>query len=611
MSRAPFLRHRGPVSCAIQVPGSTTILTSGYDNAVALFDTASLNVTLLGYHAHPVNRVSISKSGRYGVSASADHNLYLWDLADNKLLQVLKGHNGDVEDFVFINDELGASVSRDWRIILWDLKTGAIKRILSGHDKDVTSISYFDTRLYTTGEDKTLRIWDLQSGKLLTIIGPFNTGTCACATDAKNNRFILGTDDGMIQSFNIKTRQLITKRKGHHSAIKKIAVSPENGDILTVAYDQKILLWDAITLRQKQALTAHNSLWERSLHWSDDGTQIMGGTFDGTVLIWDAHSGECAQELGKDVEDCGNACFNDVTSQGNEQITLVSDDGYVRVGILSEKSAQWQQSVEPDSGRVLMNAVTFCPIRKHVITGARNQHLYLFDNHRQMLKQKLSIELNEGPINCIKTSTLEGYQGEMFVACESGILAHLSADGQLLNKIPAHENPIRALALHPMRAVGVSCCNGGALTSWNYNAKVLKEYVGHSAIIDAVDIDPSGRFIASAGRDFTLKIHGIDDGTLYHNIPLGRRSPTSLCFVSPHVVLVTNYWGEVLRVSLQSGSITRQTVSHNGISSITRHGDHYALSSYDGSVYLIEQNQLTVLNSLRSMTQQIQAPAFN
>ncbi len=608
MKNTSFLRHRGPVTCAAHVPHSHKVISSGYDNAVGLFDTETGEVSLLGYHQHLVNRVTVNAAGTCAVSASSDYNLYVWDLNKKNLLQVLKGHDDDVEDFVFINDQLGASVSRDWRIILWDLSTGTISRIMLGHEKDVLSVNYFDGKLYTSGDDMTLRVWDVESGQQLSKIGPFETETDTCAIDGQHNRIILGCDDGVIRIFDIDSNEMIKAIKGHDSAIKKVAISPSNGDILSAAYDQKIIVWDHKDFSEKQQLDTHAALWERSFNWSNDGQQILAGTFDGTVLGWDAQTGQSLFEIGNNHQHAGNACFNDVASQDNGDVVLVSDDGYVRVGHLSKDKAQWQQQTLHAHNRVLMNAVAYCNSKKHIITGAHNQNLYLYDGND--VQQKSCIALKEGPINCIRTSHLDHHKGEMFVACYSGNLAHLSSDGAIMNKINAHDNAIKALALHPTEAMGVSCCAEGGLVSWNYDGEVLRKYHGHMAIIDDLDIDPSGQFIASAGRDFTLKIHGLDDGVLYHSIHLGKRSPKSLCFVSADVVIVTNYWGELLRISLKDGSILRKTIAANGISSIVPHGRHYAVSSYDGAVYLVEQEHLNVLNSLRSMTQQVEAPAF-
>lgn len=610
----PFLRHRGPITCAVKVGNSDRVVTAGYDSAVALFDIQQQSVSLLGYHQHLVNRVTVNSSGTRAVTASSDYNLYVWDLqnsdSDNRLLQVLRGHSDDVEDFVFISDELGASVSRDCRIIVWDLTTGAIRRIILGHDKDVLSVSYLEGKLYTSGDDMTLRIWDLDSGEQLAKFGPFETETDTCAIDPIHHRVILGCDDGLVRIFDINTHETVAELAGHESAIKKVAVSPANGDILSAAYDQKILIWDAGSFQQKQQLEARSGLWERSFNWSPDGASVVAGTFDGTVLTWDASSGECIAEIGLEGDQLGNACFNDVASLGNDQLAVVSDDGRVRTGVLSANQANWRHCLEPGGGRVLMNAVTWCEATQRVVCGTHDQRLMIFSGvEGDVPSQELTLDLQQGPVNCVRSSLLPDTAGELFVACYSGAVVRVDKHNQP-NKYDIHENAVKALRLHHQREIGVSCCAGGELFSWDYQGKLLRSYVAHTAIIDDVDIDPSGQFIASAGRDFVLKVHGLDDGILYHNIHLGQRSPKALCFVSPEVVVVTNYWGELLRVSLQDGTILRQTIAANGISSIALHQDQLVVSSYDGAIYWVDKDDLSVKNTLRSMVQQIAAPAY-
>ena len=74
-------------------------------------------------------------------------------------------------------------MSRDWRVLVWDLTTGAIIRVLEGHEKDVLSVVSFGGRLYTSGDDMTLRVWDLATGKMVQTWGPFETETDSCAVD--------------------------------------------------------------------------------------------------------------------------------------------------------------------------------------------------------------------------------------------------------------------------------------------------------------------------------------------------------------------------------------------------------------------------------------------
>ena len=68
-----------------------------------------------------------------------------------------------------------------------------------------------------------------------------------------------------------------------------------------------------------------------------------------------------------------------------------------------------------------------------------------------------------------------------------------------------HEGAVKALRLHPTKPIGVSCSADGSLHSWDFDGNVIRRFVGHMAIVDDVDIEPSGQRIVSVSRDFTAK----------------------------------------------------------------------------------------------------------
>ncbi len=599
-----FTRHRGPITCAAHIPLSNNIITSGYDSAVALFDYKSMEVELLGYHEHLVNRVTVNNKGSLAATTSSDYNVYIWDLNEKKVKTVLRGHNDDVEDFVFLSNSLGASVSRDTRIILWDLENGAIDKIILGHEKDVLSINYANGKLYTSGDDMTLRIWDVDTGKQLTMIGPFETETDTCAIDPSRNRIILGCDDGYVRIFDLQNGDLVQEILGHSSAIKKVAVSPVSGDILSAAYDQKIQIWDNKTFALVCTLSHHKALWERSFNWSADGKQIIAGSFDGTVLIWSAESGLLLDEIGdKTLE--GNACFNDLVAKNTSELLVVSDDGIVRDITLTPQESHCNQEKRPLQGRILMNAVTWSPTTRYTIAGSHNQCLYFFPE--RSTESNLEVRLNEGPLNCLRVAAIPSHEGDIFAACYSGTIVNLSDTGTIKQRLMIHPNAVKALALHPSEPIGVSCCAEGTLRAWRFDGHIITDYKAHTAIIDDVDISPSGELIASAGRDFTLKVHDLNTGLLRANIPLGNRSPKALSFVDNDTVIVTNYWGELLRVTISDEKMSRKTIAQNGISSIAIINHNIAVTSYDGSVYLVDPDGIDVINRYSAMTQRVES----
>jgi WD40 repeat protein len=585
------------------LPNSRKVFTSGYDGAVGLFDLDSGNVRLLGYHNHLVNRVIVSPAATKMASSSSDYTIFIWDLRTFQVERVLKGHSDDVDDFVFIDERLGASVSQDCRIIIWDLTTGAILRVLEGHEKDVISIASYDGRLYTCGDDKTLRVWNIATGKLVTMWGPFDTETDTCAIDPLHHRAVLGCDDGYLRLFDIMSGTATGEVKAHASGIKKVAVSPVNGDILSAAYDQRGCVWDAVNLHKRVELDRRLAMWERSVCWSPDGKEVLAGTFDGTVLAWDAGSGKCLTEAGEAT--IGNVCFNDASATPDGEVALVSDDGRVRLARINESVAEWRAVVEPASGRVLMNAVTFDKPSNTVICGTHDQHLLFFDKVGDRLVNERRVYLGEGPVNCIRVAHHAGFENLAYVANYHGTIVCVSLDGKIVKKLHHHEAAVKALRLHTTRPLGVSCSSDGFVASWDLEGRFLKPFVGHMAIADDLDFNPSGTCVASVSRDFTLKVFELDTGRLCHSVPLGRRSPKAVCFIRDDMIIASSYWGEVIQVRLPDMKVARKAIARNGISSLNAIGRHVLAASYDGSVCLIRPDDLGVERCLRAMTQRV------
>jgi WD40 repeat protein len=604
-SRTDFSRHRGPVTSVAAIPGRAAAVTTAYDGAVAMFDLAAKTVDLLGYHRHLGNHVAVDSRGAFAASSSSDYDVFIWDLKLRSVRRVLRGHSDDVECFAFADDATGVSASRDRRIIVWDLATGAIRKVIEGHDKDVLSVTCHDGLIYSSGDDMTLRQWDLETGRQIRVWGPFETETDSCAIDVLNGRVILGCDDGFMRVFSSQTGEDIVKIAAHASGIKKVAVSRANGDILSCAYDQRIRVWNAESFEPKLELEAHPALWERSFAWAPDGRTVLAGTFDGAVLQWDAASGRLLSKCGGSPGDDGNACFNEASVAPDGTVALVADDGLVRLINISHREARLIAAAEPAGGRCLMNAVTLDPWSDRIIAGAHDHRLHVFSRAEQKLTPLETVALGQGPINSIRVSNHKDHEGAIFAACYSGAIVRVAPAEYDVQAYPLHDGAVKALRLHPREAFGVSCSADGGLMTWTLDGRPIHDFPGHTAIVDDVDFSPDGTRIASTSRDFTVNVYDVKDARLTHSFEIGRRSPKSLCFWNSETVIVGDYWGALLKCDLRAGTVGRRTIAENGISSLSRCGDYLVASSYDGGVYMVGIEDLTVYNVYRAMNQRI------
>ena len=171
-----FVRHRGPITTVAAIPGTDLALSAGYDSAVGLVDLKARSIRLLGYHDHLVNRVVTNREGTRAATCSSDYTICLWDLHTFEPERILRGHWDDVEDFAFIDDRRGVSAARDQRVYLWDLQSGAVLQVIDSHEKDVLSVACADGKIYTSGDDMTLRQWDAETGEPLLKWGPVRAG---------------------------------------------------------------------------------------------------------------------------------------------------------------------------------------------------------------------------------------------------------------------------------------------------------------------------------------------------------------------------------------------------------------------------------------------------
>jgi WD40 repeat protein len=82
-------------------------------------------------HEETVLCMSISASGEYLVTGSADSTARVWSMECGKLIQMMRGHRGAVTAVGFVNRETHvASVGVEGRMRLWDCKSGCCIRVI-------------------------------------------------------------------------------------------------------------------------------------------------------------------------------------------------------------------------------------------------------------------------------------------------------------------------------------------------------------------------------------------------------------------------------------------------------------------------------------------------
>ncbi|HLP89165.1 MAG TPA: hypothetical protein VK184_11325 [Nostocaceae cyanobacterium] len=206
----------------------------------------------------------------------------------------LEGHNNNITSLSFSPDnKILASASGDKTVKIWDVATGKELHTLRGHEKWVYSVNFSPNNqiLASGSDDHTIKLWDAYNGQeLCTLTG--HTEMIYGLNFSPDGKILASASiDKTIKIWDVSTGQNIHTLKGHKNWVLSVCFS-KNGKILASScIDGVIKLWDVVTFQEIRTLKGHNNtVW--SVKFSPDDQILASGSSDTTIKTWDVATGE-------------------------------------------------------------------------------------------------------------------------------------------------------------------------------------------------------------------------------------------------------------------------------------------------------------------------------
>ncbi|NEP29186.1 tetratricopeptide repeat protein, partial [Moorena sp. SIO3I6] len=189
--------------------------------------------------------------------------------------------------------------------------------------------------------------------------------------------------------------------------------------------------------------------------FSRDGKQILSGSNDRTVRLWDTESGQLIHTLQGHTRAVSNIAF----SPDGKQIVSSSWDKTVRLW-----DTETGQLIHPLQGHTsYVDAIAFSPDGKQILSGSHDSTLRLWD-----------------------TET-----------------------GQLIHPLQGHTSYVTAIAFSPDGKQILSSSNDRTVRLWDTETgQLIHTFEGHTSRVNAIAFSRDGKQILSGSNDRTVRLWG-------------------------------------------------------------------------------------------------------
>lgn len=144
--------------------------------------------------------------------------------------------------------------SYDKTVKVWDVHTGKLIRTLESHTQGVKALAFDEQKLITGSSDNTIKVWNYHTGQCISTYRGHNDSVLA--VDFHKKTIVSGSADTTIKMWNVETRTCIALR-GHTEAVNSVKIHPQSKTIFSASDDNTARMWDMATQQTLMVFKGH------------------------------------------------------------------------------------------------------------------------------------------------------------------------------------------------------------------------------------------------------------------------------------------------------------------------------------------------------------------
>lgn len=359
----------------------------------------------------------------------------------------------------------------------------------------------------------------------------------------------------------------------------------------------------------------------KTLAFSPDGRLIASGSFDYTIKLWNARTGELVRTIQGHADRVESVVF----SPDSRMMASAGDDGNVR--LWSVETGAQIRAIKAHGGRA--NAVAFSPDAGILASGGDDNAVKLWSVETGALLRTLNghtgfvaslayspdgaTVASGGWDNTIRVWSadtgetvflLKGHRfpvlglvfrpdGEVLASSsmDSSIKLWSASTGRIERTIRGHRLSATAIAFSPDGRTLASGNEAGRADLWDADTgAAIRSMAQHGNRVDAVAFNPDGTALATGSKDKTVKLWSLDTGALLYSLEGRAGYVTSIAFAPGRVMPAAGSWdGSVMMWPPDAGAGMRSLHGHKDrVSTVafSPDGSQIASASGDGAILI-------------------------
>lgn len=515
----PLYGHTSYVSSVKFSPDMKQLHVGGEDYTIRSFDMDSLPIWGKFLGGTGPFRTAVPLLDGISVLACDGFGIWRWNLDDGHVENVsFEGHSEHLANIqstsISPHGTLVATAGTDRTVMIWQADTGKVLYgPLEGHSDDIFALSFSaDGKMVASGsEDRKVWVWSAETGQR--VCGPMegHTGSVRGVCFSPDGKQVAsGSTDNSAIIWSVESGEKDLGPLVHHRDwIYGLAYSPNGLYLATASDDYSVVIWNVASgERMFHSLVGHGG-YLRCVNWSPDSKKIVTAALDNLIRVFDVESGTLVCEpLSGHKSTLTSVSFRLFSNDDEPGVVSASLDGTVRVWGLRTNSFTKTQTFR-NYHNDWIHSIAISPIDSRIASGGDDGQVVVVDGITG--EYKLGFQPHTDWIRCVTYSP----DGSKIATCsDDRTISIWNAENgeRFLGPFDDHTDAVLSIAFSPGGNFLVSGSGDATVRSWDLHPlfsklnNPLSTYFGHKSAVNAVSYARGGSLIVSGSADAEIAV---------------------------------------------------------------------------------------------------------